>query len=175
MRLTTQWELATLRRHVANATLGVVEIGVLDGETTKELAEVATVPIYAIDPLIPDSMNPGICGSVAKVMENIARFEHVRFIQDYSWRVARQWHAQIDFVFLDGDHSAAAVEADFEDWWKLLSPGGVLFLHDTAPIVSEESGFMGWPGPTQLAERLLAEGYELVERIDTLTGFRKRV
>lgn len=36
----------------------------------------------------------------------------------------------IDFVWIDGDHSAAAVEADILAWWTKLKPGGIMAGHD---------------------------------------------
>lgn len=36
----------------------------------------------------------------------------------------------IDFLFIDGDHSYAAVRADFDTYWDLVSPGGHIAFHD---------------------------------------------
>jgi predicted O-methyltransferase YrrM len=37
---------------------------------------------------------------------------------------------QIDFAFLDGDHSYAGVKADFEMYGPLVRPGGIIAFHD---------------------------------------------
>lgn len=34
------------------------------------------------------------------------------------------------FAFVDGNHSAEYVRSDFETVWRLLSPGGVVAIHD---------------------------------------------
>lgn len=36
----------------------------------------------------------------------------------------------LDFVYLDGDHSAGAVKEDLEAWWPLLLSGGMMAGHD---------------------------------------------
>jgi glycosyltransferase involved in cell wall biosynthesis len=36
----------------------------------------------------------------------------------------------LDFIFLDGDHTAGAVAADVRAWWPKLKPGGMLSGHD---------------------------------------------
>lgn len=37
---------------------------------------------------------------------------------------------QLDFLFIDGDHSYDGVKADFEDYSPLVRPGGIVALHD---------------------------------------------
>lgn len=37
---------------------------------------------------------------------------------------------QVDFLFIDGDHSEAGVEADYEDYRHLVRPGGLIAFHD---------------------------------------------
>jgi predicted O-methyltransferase YrrM len=40
---------------------------------------------------------------------------------------------QLDFLFIDGDHSADGVRRDFETYSRLVRPGGLVGLHDIAP------------------------------------------
>lgn len=60
-----------------------------------------------------------------------------------------QQHA-LDFVYLDGDHSLAAVKKDLNTWWPLLKPGGLLLGHDFI-CPGERDG--GWGAYVQLALR----------------------
>ena len=39
----------------------------------------------------------------------------------------------IDFLFIDGDHSYNGVRDDFEFYSQLVSPGGVIAIHDILP------------------------------------------
>ncbi len=39
----------------------------------------------------------------------------------------------IDYLFIDGDHTYAGVRQDFEDYSRLLAPGGIVAFHDIAP------------------------------------------
>ena len=40
---------------------------------------------------------------------------------------------QIDFAFIDGDHTYEGVKADFQDYGPLLRPGGLIGFHDILP------------------------------------------
>lgn len=54
-------------------------------------------------------------------------------------------HGRPDFVFVDGDHSAAGVVADFETWAPVVAPGGLIGFHDIADQAAE-----GWRRVCQL-------------------------
>jgi predicted O-methyltransferase YrrM len=47
--------------------------------------------------------------------------------------VAKVWGAPIDFLFIDGGHTDAAAQADFEGWAKWVRNGGALVIHDVFP------------------------------------------
>ena len=42
----------------------------------------------------------------------------------------RDAQRQIDFAFIDADHSYGGVLSDIRDWWPLIRPGGTLIGHD---------------------------------------------
>jgi predicted O-methyltransferase YrrM len=48
----------------------------------------------------------------------------------FSVDVARTLSLRLDFLFVDGDHSEEAVEADLAAWLPKLKPGGIVALHD---------------------------------------------
>ena len=113
--------------------LGIVEIGVLEGFTTSNLARSnPKVPCFGIDPIVADSMNAALIGSVEKIRENTAGCPNFHFVQDYSYNVVKDWKQPFDYIFVDGDHTYDAVKRDFEDWFPLLAPGGYVTFHDSA-------------------------------------------
>jgi len=69
---------------------------------------------------------------------------------------------QIDFLFIDGDHSYEGVKIDFELYSNLLSPTGLIMLHDTDSsyedtlLVSEDAkkDHHRFKGPSKLVEEL---------------------
>src|SRR5437763_4066434 len=48
----------------------------------------------------------------------------------FSVEVAQNLRLTLDFLFLDGDHSEEAVDADLSAWLPKLKAGGVVALHD---------------------------------------------
>ncbi len=69
---------------------------------------------------------------------------------------------QIDFLFIDGDHSYEGVKTDFELYSKLLSDRGIIAIHDTdkeyekALIISEDAkkDYHSFTGPSRFIEEL---------------------
>lgn len=47
-----------------------------------------------------------------------------------SEQVNRTWTEAIDLLFIDGDHSYAAVKKDFTQWSPFLKPGGTIVFDD---------------------------------------------
>ncbi len=67
--------------------------------------------------------------------------------------VASRWSTPLGLVFIDGDHSAKAAQADYDGWTPHLLPGGVLAIHDVFP----DPGDGGRP-PFEIFERALESG-----------------
>lgn len=69
---------------------------------------------------------------------------------------------KIDVLFIDGDHSYEGVKKDFELYSKILSPRGIIILHDTDEkyentlIVSEDAkkDYYKFDGPSKLIKEL---------------------
>lgn len=174
-RFSTELEVKTLQKYAQQASLGIVEIGVLDGLTTKEIAKVSNVPIYGIDPIIPDSMNPKLSGSEDKIRKNLEFYPKFEFFKEFSYNLAGAWQKPFDFIFIDGDHEYTAVKKDFEDWFKLIVSGGFVAFHDSAPVTSVPGAFEGWAGPIRLVKELKEHaGLEFLETQDSLSVFRKK-
>jgi hypothetical protein len=69
---------------------------------------------------------------------------------------------QIDFLFIDGDHSYEGVKTDFELYSKILSDQGIIAIHDTdkeyekSLIISEDAkkDYHSFTGPSKFIEEL---------------------
>jgi hypothetical protein len=118
-----------------------VEIGCLDGFSTAIILDSSKLILVSIDPFIPDSMEKSLIGSKERFKHNVASFGHrSNLIEDYSYNVAKLDKAfdtgddrdnEIDFLFIDGDHTKAAVEKDWDDWVPRIKVGGILAMHDS--------------------------------------------
>jgi predicted O-methyltransferase YrrM len=59
--------------------------------------------------------------------------DHVVAIVGKSPIVARAWRSPLRFLFIDGGHSVAAANEDFDGWAKWVAVGGALVIHDVFP------------------------------------------
>ena len=67
--------------------------------------------------------------------------------------VAAHWRARLGLVFIDGGHSEAAAQGDYEGWSRFLCPGGLLAIHDVFSSSSQ-----GGRAPFHVHRRALASG-----------------
>jgi hypothetical protein len=73
-------------------------------------------------------------------------------------------------LFIDGGHSRAAVEADYDSWAPHLMPGGALAIHDVFPDPTE-----GGRPPFELFQRALKSGsFEEIAAEGSLRILRRR-
>lgn len=75
---------------------------------------------------------------------------------------------QIDFLFIDGDHTYAGVKQDYELYSRMMAPGGFIALHDVAPR-PEEPRIEVWKFWEELKQRTPAAK----EWLDTTPAGRK--
>ena len=87
-----------------------------------------------------------------------------------SVQVARAWSAPLGMVFIDGGHSAAAADADYEAWAPKVARGGILAIHDLFPDPAE-----GGQAPIEIYRRALAsDAFEALPTTKTLGVLRRR-
>ena len=171
-RYCTSKEAVAFDKYARLAKIGIVEIGVLDGETTAAFAKSnPKIPVYGIDPIVADSMDFTLIGSIGRIKNNLMTCPNAVFINNYSYNVVCGWNKPFDFIFIDGDHTYPAVKTDFFDWYPLLSNGGIMAIHDSAPV---QGSFQGWPGPTRLVKEIREHNLvEYLETVDNTTYFKK--
>jgi len=67
--------------------------------------------------------------------------------------VARLWRAPLGMLFIDGGHTEAAAQADYEGWAPRVTLGGALAIHDVFPDPAD-----GGRPPYHVYLRALASG-----------------
>ena len=177
-RYTTEEEVKLLCRYANISKFGIVEIGVLDGETTLEMSKNCECPIYGIDPIIPDSMDSNLIGSKERILSNMENYHSFTLYDDYSFNVIKGFKEKFDFIFIDGDHNYDSVKKDFIEWFPLLEKGGYVAFHDSGPVTSIEADFKGWDGCIRIVGEIKEKFYfenqiEWVENVDTINVFKK--
>ncbi len=155
------------------AKKGIVEIGVLNGETSRILAEAnQNIPVVGIDPLVIDSMSETLIGTDEAIRRNTAHLPNYRLIKDFSYNVVKGWAMPFDYIYIDGSHVYEDVKRDFEEWLPKLSKGGLMGFHDSTMY---RGGMPYWPGPSRLADELIHDPrMEYVDSVGRVTIFRKR-
>jgi predicted O-methyltransferase YrrM len=131
---TNEAELEVISRY-ARGALCAVEIGTYQGVSASRIAaslDPAGI-LFCVDPW-PGGKN-GRDPNFAICQRHLRRTEmadRVRIIRGFSGEVASSLPAEVDFAFIDGNHSWDGIETD----WNLLSgrirSGGFVCLHDTA-------------------------------------------
>ena len=94
----------------------------------------------------------------------------VCYLRDYSFNVIKNWRLQIDFLFIDGDHSYNACLKDWQEWSVFVKKGGILAFHDARTFLG------GWTqpdwGPVKVVNELFREkaerGWRLIDEVDSL-------
>jgi predicted O-methyltransferase YrrM len=115
----------------------IVEVGVFEGFTTRELADAsdADATVYGVDPFFRGRL--GACWGlgIAKAYnrDHISRGK-VRLIRALSTEVGDRVPKVVDYVFIDADHSWDGICADWVFWTSRLAPASIIALHDVLPI-----------------------------------------
>jgi len=129
------------------------EIGSYFGASTGFLAAAASLKrgtLHCVDVWDNRAMGREPAGDTfAEFTRNTARFfSHLVVHRGEADAMAAQVPGDLDLLFIDGDHSYAAVQADLANYGPKLKPGGVLLLHDfTYPEVQRATSEFLARGP----------------------------
>jgi Methyltransferase domain len=168
----TYAEDAALREWAAGKSK-LVEIGVAEGASAITLRQ-AMAPdgiLWLIDPFhLSRVQRLNAMRRVAHRAVNIVNNGRVVWVNKFSFEAVKVWVGQIDFLFLDGDHSETGVQRDWEDWHPYVISGGIVAFHDAAIFRG------GWPqpnwGPVRLVDRLFRSralsGWRIIDEVDSL-------
>lgn len=94
--------------------------------------------------------------------------DHVVAVVGKSPVAARGWRTPLQMLFIDGGHSEAAAQQDFENWAKWVQPGGGLLIHDVFPDPRD-----GGRPPYNIYCRALENGFEDVSEMKSLRVLRR--
>jgi predicted O-methyltransferase YrrM len=169
-------EIDAFKKHL-NTVSGVgVEIGCLDGFSAKHILECSGLHLTSIDPIIPDSQEASLIGSVENIQYNLEGLEdRFTFIQDYSYNISPNWEEELDFLFIDGDHGYEECLRDFKEWTPKLKKGAILGMHDSLMGHNGRANFHA--GPTKVTNELVRgtpDEWEILEEAFSLTLARKK-
>jgi predicted O-methyltransferase YrrM len=164
-------ERACLCRH-ASQVRSAVEIGTFMGLTAVELARSlpADATLYCVDPY------PGGGDPLQQIaMRQIARAgaaSKVRMVRADSVGAIASLPAQVDFFFVDGDHSYEGLVADWKVVKQLLRPGGIAAFHD---VVQVAGGGVYSPGSAQVFSEVISRdpNFTLLETVKSLAVLQR--
>jgi predicted O-methyltransferase YrrM len=173
---TTAPEREAIAKYARDRRLAV-EIGVYEAVSTvamgRSLAPGAI--LYAVDPFLPGRL--GICWNRIIARREVERAKlpcEVSFIRTTSHEaLERIRDPEIDFLFIDGDHSLEGITQDWHDWSARVAKGGFVLLHDTHvpahnPHVADLGSFQYFRDYISRDDR-----FEIIEIVDSLSVLRR--
>ena len=137
---TNEIERKELARHAAGAKCAL-EIGAFQGVSTGTIATAldSAGKLYCVDPWSDFKSDlPDPCYQIfSRHLARRGLLHMVIVLRGYSSQVVDRIPNDLDFIFVDGDHSWEGIEADWAIVRSKLSVGGKVCLHDTATPESE--------------------------------------
>lgn len=128
-----------------NAQGEILEIGSFKGKSAIVLAYSARsagkAKVHACDPLsLPSETDPSEISSEdlpAIFRRNIRQAGMSKIVELHQMKsvdLAPQWKRPIGILWIDGDHTYEGALADFERFFRHLSPGSIVAMHDVLHI-----------------------------------------
>lgn len=89
--------------------------------------------LYCIDTWENDAMTEGKWNSLEIFKDNThSVVSKIKMMKSKSVDAAKDFNQEIDFIFIDGDHSYEGVKSDVDVWFPKLKSGGIIIMHDFA-------------------------------------------
>lgn len=114
----------------------VVEVGSYLGKSTTYLCETLKArktKLYCVDTWQNDAMSVHREDVYEEFLKNVQPYgDTVVPLRGKSNDVASGFKKQIDFLWIDGDHSYEACKSDIRSWLPSVKPGAIVSFHDYA-------------------------------------------
>jgi predicted O-methyltransferase YrrM len=152
----------------------LVEIGVWHGVNTRRLRGAMNTDgtIYAVDPFPLGKFATSWQKKIARREAEATRNGRLIWLEDYSCNAFEEFQqmddSNIDFIFIDGDHSYEGVKTDWSLWTPRLAVGGVVALHDSR---SYEDRSIDQTGAARFTKDVVLHDarFRLLETVHSLT------
>ena len=126
----SEGELEMLLKYSRNADV-ICEIGCYEGKTSVALARNTAGAVYSVDPFLEGRLGISYGEWIARLHRKRSDTKNLFFLKGFSRDVAPTFQLPIDFLFIDADHSYAAVKTDWNSWRPKLVEEGIIALHDS--------------------------------------------
>jgi hypothetical protein len=170
---TTQSERELLAS-LAKGRKSLAEIGVWEGVTASAIQSVVDEDsiYYAIDPYPPGKLGFSIHRLIALSTVKKHQRGRVRWMRETGVMAAerlRSENVNVEFVFIDGDHSWDGINGDWLAWAPLVNVGGVICLHDSRSHAGREIEEMG---SVKYTEDVIVKDprFHVVAEVDSITA-----
>lgn len=113
-----------------------VEIGTGFGENALSLLhELSIERLYCIDPFVPyldgdSKIQTEYSSRSEHTLKRLSKFKNVTFIRKFSSEAREEIPENVDFVYVDGNHSYNYVLADMRNYYSLIHEKGIIAGHD---------------------------------------------
>ena len=116
-----------------------VEIGTDSGDFAEFMLKTNILKLYCIDPYTSyDEYHDGINNKTGDSLYNSTKkrlnYDKVQMIRKFSHDALDDVKEQVDFIYIDGNHSYKYVLQDLIDWYPKLKPGGIIIGDDAVDI-----------------------------------------
>ena len=120
------------KEYFKGAKISAIEVGVATGRNAASiLKELNVETIYLIDSYEDENY------SIDEALEELKGYEDkISFSIEKSSEAVKTL-PEVDFIYIDGDHSYEQAKEDMINYWKVLKKGGILAGHD---IHNNETG-----------------------------------
>lgn len=171
---TNEIELQMIEKYAADKKLAL-EVGSYQGVSAARIAKAmaADGTLYCVDPW--EAINGNINPCYAIFQRHLRRAgvtEKILVLQNISTQADELLPDELDFIFIDGDHSWTGVETDWRLVGQKLRVGGVVCLHDS--FIPREEPWRS-PDSVRFYDEIIRpdKQFEMIDSVHSLAVMRR--